>query len=86
MKMKVKSRSHRYDINRLWSSHGHKYNKYKKCLGKMMVLRIKQHLRNIWSLIHENVNQHWGWVEKSVAYKKKACMLTQLGFQISQKD
>ena len=52
----------------------------------MMVLRIKQHLRNIWSLIHENVNQHWGWVEKSVAYKKKACMLTQLGFQISQKD
>ena len=35
-----------------------------------MVICIKQHLSNIWSSIHEKVKQHWGWVEKSVAYKK----------------
>ena len=37
----------------------------------MMLLCIKQHLSNIWSSIHEKVKQHWAWVEKSVAYKKK---------------
>ena len=40
----------------------------------MMFIRIKQHVNNIWSSIHEKVKQHWGWVEKSVAYKKKACI------------
>ena len=29
MKMKMKKRSHRYKINRPWSRHGNKYNKYK---------------------------------------------------------
>ena len=29
-----------------------------------MLLRIKQHLRNIWSSIHENVKQNGGLVEK----------------------
>ena len=38
---------------------------------------IKQHIRNIWSSIDENVKQQWGWLEKSVAYKKKqACTAT----------
>ena len=32
---------------------------------------IKQHLSNIRISIHEKVKQHWGWVEKSVAYLKK---------------
>ena len=36
----------------------------------MMLICIKQHLSNIWTSIHEKVKQHWGWVEKSVAYKK----------------
>ena len=54
--------------------HGHKYTKYKICLSKIMVTCIKQHLSNIWSSIHEKVKQHWGWVEKSVAYKKKHVM------------
>ena len=36
----------------------------------MMLWCIKQHLSNIWSSIHENAKQHWGWVEKNVAYKK----------------
>ena len=39
----------------------------------MMLICIKQHLSNIWSSVYENVKQHWGWVVKSVAYKKKAC-------------
>ena len=38
----------------------------------MIVTCIKQHLSNIWSPIHEKVKQRWGWVEKSVAYKKKS--------------
>ena len=29
MRKKMKNRSHRYDINRLRSKHGHKYNKLK---------------------------------------------------------
>ena len=37
----------------------------------MMVICIKKHLSNIWSLIHAKVKQHWGWDEKSIAYKKK---------------
>ena len=46
MKMKMKNRSHRQDINRPTSRHGHKYSKYKKCLG-MMPIFIKQYLINI---------------------------------------
>ena len=37
----------------------------------MVVICFKQHLSNIWSSIHEKVKKQWGWVEKSVAYKKK---------------
>ena len=40
-------RSHRYDINRPRSRHGHKYSKYKKCLSMMMLMGVKQHLSNI---------------------------------------
>ena len=43
----MKKGSHRYDINRPRSRHGHKYSKYKKCLSKMMLICIKQHLRKI---------------------------------------
>ena len=41
IKMKMKNRSHRYDINRHKSRHGHKNIKYKKCLNMIMVLCIK---------------------------------------------
>ena len=41
----------------------------------MIVICIKQHLSNIWSLIHEKVKQHCEWVEKNVAYKKKRTVL-----------
>ena len=68
-------RLHRYDINRPRSRHEHKYSKYKKCLNMMMLIRIKQHLSNIWSSIHEKVKQHWSWVGKGVAYEKKHVLL-----------
>ena len=44
MKMKIKTRSHRYEINRPGSKHGHNYSKYKKCLSIIMVICNKQHL------------------------------------------
>ena len=30
----------------------------------MMLVCFKQHLSNMWSPIHEKVNQHWSWVGK----------------------
>ena len=44
MKMNVKNRSHRYDINRPRSRHRHKYSKYKKLHS---ILCVKQHLSNL---------------------------------------
>ena len=58
MRVKIKNRSHRYDISRPRPRHKHKYAKYKMCLSIMMVIRIKQHLSNIWRTIHEKVTQH----------------------------
>ena len=40
MKMKMKNRSYRYDINKSKSRHGYKYGKYKKCLSMMMLICI----------------------------------------------
>ena len=57
MKMKMKNRSYRYNINIPTSRHRHKYSKYEKCLSKMMLICIKQHLSNTGSSIHENVKQ-----------------------------
>ena len=57
-KIKMEKRSHRYDINGLRPRHGHKYSKYKMCLTIIMLIRVKQHLRNIWSSHHEKVKQH----------------------------
>ena len=45
MKLKKNNRSYRYGINRPRSSHGYKYSKYKKCLGKVMLICMKQHLK-----------------------------------------
>ena len=46
MEMKMKNRSHTYDINRPRSRNGHKYCKYKMCLSEMMLIFIEQHLSN----------------------------------------
>ena len=59
-----KNRSQRYEINRPRPRHEHKHAKYKMCLSITMVICIKQHLSNIWSLVHEKVKLHCGWVEK----------------------
>ena len=58
MRLKMKNRSQRYDINRPRPRHGHKYTKYEMCLSKMMVICIKQQLSNNKSSIHEKVKQH----------------------------
>ena len=42
MEMKMKNKSHRYDINRPRPRYGHKYSKYRKCLSIMMLFCIKQ--------------------------------------------
>ena len=47
MKVKMKNRSQRYDINKPRSRHGEKYSKYKKCLTMMTLMCIKQNLSNI---------------------------------------
>ena len=49
MNMKMKNRSHRYNINRPVSRHGHKYIKYKKRLSMMMLTCVRQRLSNILS-------------------------------------
>ena len=69
--MQMKNRSHRYDIDRPKSWHGHKYSKYKKRLSMVMLMCIKQHLSNIWSSIYEKVKQHWGFIEKKALLIKK---------------
>ena len=56
------------------STHGNKYRKYKKCLIMIIFICTKQNLSNIWGLIHENVKQHWGWLEKKKK-KKKALLM-----------
>ena len=72
MKMKMKKRSHRYDKSSPKSRHGHKYSKYKKCLCMMVLIRIKQHLSNTWSSIHEKFKQHWRLIEKRLKMIKKS--------------
>ena len=47
IRLKMKNKSHRYDIIRARPRYGHKYTKYKMCLSIMMVLCIKQKLSNI---------------------------------------
>ena len=44
MRMRIKIKSHRYDINRIRSRHGHKYSKYKVYLSMMTVMCNKHHL------------------------------------------
>ena len=63
MKIKMKNILQRYNLNRPSSRHGHKYSK--KCLSMTMVICIRQHVRDIWSSIHENLE-----LIKSIAYKK----------------
>ena len=78
MRLKIKNRSHRYDINTPRPKHGHKYTQYKMCLIIVMVIGNKQHLSNIWGSFHKNVKQHWDWVEKKRCLQKKPCIWWQI--------
>ena len=72
MRLKIKNRSQRYDINWPRPNYGHKYTKYKMCLSIMMVLCIKQHLSNIWSSIMTKLSNTEAELKKRNAYKKKS--------------
>ena len=37
----------------------------------IILVCIKQHLTNVWSLILEKVKQHWGCIEKKYSLQKK---------------
>ena len=65
--------SQRYDTNWPRHRHGHKYTKYKMCLGIMVVICIKQHLSNIWSSFMRKLSNIEAKLKKGVAYEK-ACM------------
>ena len=56
VRLKMKNRLYRYDINRPRPRHGYRYAIYKKCLSMMIVICIKRHLSNIGSSVHEKVN------------------------------
>ena len=70
MKVKIKNKSYRYNTTRPRHRHGQKCSKYKSCLSMTMLICVKQQLSNIWSSVYEKIQQHWGWIEKSDAYKK----------------
>ena len=73
MRLGIKNRSQRYDINSPRPRHRHKYAKYKMWLSIMMV---KQHLSNIWSSIHERLSNTEAELRKKKALLiKKACLL-----------
>ena len=61
IKMKIKNRSKRYDIVLGLDMD---VNIVDIDISVIMLACIKQRLSNIWSSIHENVKQAWGWVEK----------------------
>ena len=46
MKLKMKNRSQRHEINIPRPRHGRKYTKYKLCLTTVMAIYIKQQLSN----------------------------------------
>ena len=57
LKMKMKNRSQRYDINRLRARQGHKSTK-QGCRRMMMPIFIKQHKHHLKLSINEKVKQH----------------------------
>ena len=70
MKIKIINRSHRYDINRPRSRHGHRYSKYKKCLSKMMLICIEQYLSKFEPQFMKKLSNTEAEFEKRVLYKK----------------
>ena len=67
MKMKMKNRSHRYDINRPRSTLGHKYSKYKKCRSIMMLIHTFE--ATFEAQFIKKLSNTEAELKKSVAYK-----------------
>ena len=63
IRLKIKNRSHRYDINRPHSRMDINILNI-KCINVMVATCAKQHLSNVWSSIHEKVKQNGRWFEK----------------------
>ena len=57
-KDKNEKKPNRYEINKLRSRNGHKYNNYKKCFSMIVLISINQHLSNIWGSVNEKVNHY----------------------------
>ena len=66
----MKKESHRYNINRQRSRHGHKHRKYKKCLNMMMLMYV-EYIYTLEAQFMRKLNNTEAELKKSVAYKKK---------------
>ena len=71
-------KSHRLDINRVSSRHGHKHSKHKNCLSITMFICNKQHLSNIWNSVKKKLSNTEAELKTSVAYEKSVCFKTVL--------
>ena len=71
IRLKMKIRSYRYDIDRPRGGLGHRYTTRKMGLSVIMALCIKQRLSNVLSSIIEKVKQHWRWNGKVQKKHKK---------------
>ena len=71
IKMKMKNRSHRRDINRPRSRHGQKYSKSKKCLIMTMLTFVKQHLSNFEARFMKKLSNSEAKLKKRIALYKK---------------
>ena len=72
MKMKMKNRSHRYDINRARPRHGHKYSKYKV---PQQDDAYSNNQATFEVQFRKKLSNTETGLKKSVAYKKKACII-----------
>ena len=75
MRLKMKTRSQRYNIKRPRPKHGPKYTKYKMCCSIMMVICIKQYLSLFEAQFIKKLSNTEAEFKKSVAYKKKRVLI-----------
>ena len=73
MRLKMKIRSHGYDIKKnLGVDMNANIPNIKYDLAMLMIVCTKQHITNIWSSVCERGKLHWGWVwKKRLSEKEK---------------
>ena len=84
IRLKMKNRSHRYDINRPRPRHGQRYTKYKMYLSIMMVICIKQHQATFEAQFMKRLSNTEAELKKSVAYNKKRVFQKAKAHHLSQ--